>query len=100
MLVIVRIGLRLQRGAPAHAGDTPAAAARIATGLHMAFYVLLVLVPITGILAYYHLAPVGPLHTLAKPLFVVLVALHAAAALFNQFVRRDGTLMRMLVPGR
>ncbi|MEI4471019.1 cytochrome b [Frigidibacter sp. MR17.24] len=97
-LVVLRLALRLGRGAPAPAPG-PAWQVRAATSVHHLFYLLLVLVPLTGLAAYYQwLGPVGELHELAKPVFIVLIALHAAAALWHQFAVRDGTLMRMVRP--
>jgi cytochrome b561 len=52
---------------------------------------------VTGLLGYYLGDPWGELHTLGKPVFIVLIAVHAAAALFHQFWIRDNTLRRMLV---
>lgn len=100
VLVVIRLILRLRVGVPEHAGP-PSAANRIASIMHWAFYVLLLLMPIQGLLAYYIGDPFGPVHALfGKPILAVLILLHAAAALYNQFVRKDGTLMRMLVPNR
>lgn len=67
---------------------------------HGAFYILLIAAPILGLLAYYVGEPFGDLHELCKPLLIILIGLHAAAALFHQFWLKDGTLRRMLVPTR
>lgn len=96
-LVAVRIALRLARPVPAH---EPGPAALVAKVVHGLFYLLLAAAPLTGIADYYLGWPTGEVHELAKPAFIVLIAVHAAAALFRQFVRHDGTLTRMLLPGR
>jgi len=98
-LVTLRIVLRLWHGAPAPE-EPNRAAALLARAAHAAFYVLLVVVPVTGILEYYLHLPTGELHELGKPLFIALIALHVAATGWHQLVRRDGTLRRMLVPAR
>jgi cytochrome b561 len=67
---------------------------------HGAFYVLLIAAPILGLLAYYVGEPFGDLHEICKPLLIILIGLHAAAALFHQLWLKDGTLRRMLVPTR
>jgi len=99
VLVSVRLVLRLWRPTPPPDEPNPliALAARAS---HAAFYVLLFAMPLTGIGAYYLGLPVGGLHELGKPLLYVLIAVHAAAALWHQFVRRDGMLMRMVSPAR
>ena len=42
----------------------------------------------------------GDIHTLAMWALLALVAVHALAALYHYFVRRDGVLQRMLPAGR
>ena len=99
-LVALRIVLRLRTGAPAQARGAGSASQLAAKAVHLLFYVLLVAVPILGLLAYYFGDPWGEVHQLAKPAFILLIAVHAGAALYHQFVLRDGTLRRMLVAER
>lgn len=96
-LVIVRIGLRLKRGAPPAPSDGRLQAMG-ATAVHFLFYALLVLMPVTGILAYYTGLPTEELHELGEPLFVGLIAIHVIATVWHQFVLRDGLFQRMIVP--
>ena len=97
-LVIIRLALRLRRGAvPAEGTPLAALAARI---MHDLFYVLLFLMPITGIGAYFFDLPTGEIHELGKPVLIVLIAGHVAAALWHLVLKRDGTMRRMLVPVR
>lgn len=100
VLAVVRIVVRLTSGVPAHAGAANPTLERIASIVHWAFYVLLFAVPVTGLLAYYFGDPMGEIHELGKPAFILLILIHAGGALFNQFVRKDGTLMRMLRPAK
>jgi len=96
-LVAVRILLRVVNGAPPP--DEPSrVTALLARAAHLAFYLLLVAMPVTGLLHYYGGLPTGEIHELGKPLFIVLIALHVAATLWHQFVRHDGTLRRMVMP--
>lgn len=96
VLVVARLIVRLRTGVPPHSDKAMPIAALAATAMHWLFYGVLVAVPVTGLLAYYGIADLGDVHALAKPVFVVLIAAHAGAALFHQFVLRDGTLRRML----
>lgn len=98
LLAFARLFVRLKFGAPAHAGNANPLLVRAAGVVHALFYVLLFALPVLGLLGYYFGDPWGELHTLGKPVMIILIAIHALAALFNQFVLRDGTLMRMLVP--
>ena len=99
VLVAIRFAVRLRQGAPAAADDNPLLALA-AKATHWLFYALLVIVPVTGLLTVYVNPEIGEIHQLAKPAFIILIILHAGAALFHQFVLRDGTLMRMLAPVR
>jgi cytochrome b561 len=49
-------------------------------------------------LAFYVWNWMGDIHALAKPAFIVLIGIHAGAALFHHFVLKDTVLRRMLVP--
>ena len=98
-LVALRIALRFMHGAPPPEEPNRAAAV-LARAAHAAFYALLVMMPVTGILDYYVHLPTGGIHELGKPLFIGLIALHVAAAAWHQFIRRDGTLRRILAPAR
>lgn len=100
VLVALRLVVRLTQGAPAPASDAGSLMARAATAGHILFYVLLVAVPVTGLLAVYVSNEFGEIHELGKPAFIILIVVHAAAALFHQFWLKDGTLRRMFVPAR
>lgn len=97
LLVAIRLVVRLRLGAPKPAEGNPllAFAARLT---HWLFYGLLVAVPVTGLITVYVNPEMGEIHQLAKPAFIVLIVLHAGAALFHHFVLKDRTLRRMLVP--
>ncbi|OOG67600.1 cytochrome b [Sinorhizobium sp. A49] len=94
-LVAVRILVRAAIGAP-----PPAAASKpiefASRAMHMLFYVLLVAVPVTGLMALYVSDEFGDIHAAAKPIFIGMIALHALAALLHHWVLKDGTLGRML----
>lgn len=97
-LVALRLAVRLGAGAPAPIGE--GVMVKAATAMHHLFYLLLVAVPVTGLMGFYLGDPWGELHEVSKPVFVVLIVLHAAGALFHAFVLRDETLKRMLVPAK
>ncbi|MDE3123641.1 MAG: cytochrome b/b6 domain-containing protein [Paracoccaceae bacterium] len=95
LAVLARLALRWRHGAPAHAPGTSAAQARIAGMMHAALYGLLVGTVVTGMLTWNGIAPLSAVHVaLNTGLFFAAMA-HAAAAVFNQVVRKDGTLARM-----
>ena len=95
-LVAARLWIRAVAGAPPASQDGWMATA--ANLSHAAFYIVLILMPIFGLLAFYIGEPYGEIHELGKPVLVVLIALHACAAVYHQFWLKDGTLRRILVP--
>lgn len=97
-LVALRLVVRFRTGAPAAIGD--GILTKVAAGMHHLFYLLLVLVPVTGLMGFYLGDPWGEIHEVSKPVFIVLIAVHAGAALYHAFVLRDETLKRMLRPAR
>lgn len=98
--VLLRLALRFRFGAPPAPADEPRLVQILGRASHHLFYLFLLLAPVTGIVAYYWIPAFGNLHTLFKPAFIVLIGLHVLAALWHQFVKRDGVLMRMLRPDR
>ena len=98
-LALFRLALRFTTGVPPSLTSGNPMLERLAEAAHWAFYVLLFAVPVTGFLAVYVDEGFGELHERAKPVLIVLIALHAGAALFHHFVLRDGVLRRIPVPG-
>lgn len=120
-LVALRVAVRAARGAPPLPGGLPAWQRRAAHASHLALYVLIVLVPLTGwagtsaccapvklFWTFPLTLPVGGGMEAGKAILAVhgwlayalaaVVAVHVAGALQHEVVRRDGTLRRML-PG-
>jgi cytochrome b561 len=98
VLVALRLVMRFTRGTPAPIGR--GLAVQGAKIVHGIFYLLLVAVPVTGLLAVYVSDKFDDIHTLGKPLFIGFIAVHALGALFHHFWLKDGTLRRMLAPAR
>lgn len=103
MLVFVfglwRLVLRLRRGVPAPVAGQPRAQILAAEAVHYALYAIMIVAPITGSIAWFGgIAQVGEMHGMVKPFIVGLVVVHVLAALYHQFVKKDGLLMRMRQP--
>ena len=121
VLVALRLLNRLVGGNPAVVPPLPLWQHRLASGTHVALYVLMIVMPILGWLTLsaagkpipffgFHLpALLAEDENLADQLKEVhetigtvgyfLIGAHAVAALFHHFVKRDSTLVRML-PGQ
>lgn len=95
VLVLARLVVRLVQGSPAAAATTPHLLNRLGAVSHWALYALMVLVPALGAISWFGGVDATPgLHVQAMNVLLVLV--HAGAALLHQFVLRDGLLMRMV----
>jgi cytochrome b561 len=99
VLAIWRFAVRLRDGVPAAPPDESVLLKRIAASAHLVLYLFIFGMPITGGLAWYFgFGAIGELHELAKPVIIVVVGLHAAAALWQHFYVKSDVLVRMLRP--
>jgi len=96
LAVLTRLYLRYRYGAPGHAPGTSPMQAKIATVVHWSLYGTLIAMVITGGMTWNGVADLGYVHWLLNLVLFALITAHAAAAIFNQFVRKDGTLARMI----
>ncbi len=99
VLVVIRIAIKVRRGAPALPENEPAILKIAAHGTHLSLYALLILMPLSGAAAWFaeaELAAEG--HEVMKVLVLVLVGVHVLGALFQQFVLKSNVLARMRKP--
>lgn len=115
VLTVVRFIVRLATATPPSAQSGHPVLDRIAQIIHAAFYLLIVAMVATGlataVLSGLNLIVFGnsgklfpanlddyptlTAHEWGAALLVALIALHVAAALYHQFVKKDGLLRRM-----
>ncbi len=101
LLAIWRVTLRLRNGAPAHPPGQPAVLTLLANATHILFYVLLFVLPLGGIAAWFGNIEVAAVaHVYIQLAFLPLIGLHVLGALVQQFWFRNGVLRRMAVPDR
>lgn len=96
LAVLARLYLRYRYGAPGHAPGTSPMQAKLATAVHWSLYGTLIAMVITGGMTWNGVADFGNVHWLLNIVLFALITAHALAAIFNQFVRKDGTLARMI----
>ncbi len=95
-LMILRLVIRFRRGAPPLPESDPTWQRRAAHWTHWALYALAILTPWAGGFAFYlRSEAAGEIHEILKTLLLLTAALHTAAALYHQFVVKDGLLLRM-----
>jgi cytochrome b561 len=96
LLAMVLLALRLFRGAPRLPPAMAAWQRWLAHSTHLCFYVGILTLAVTGTGTMYLSRSIAPLHILVTKIGLGLVALHAAAALWHQFMLRDDLLWRMM----
>ena len=96
-LVIWRLWLRFARGVPPLPEDDHPALKALATAVHWLLYALLILMPLSGTVAWFAGLPQPAIaHSLFEKLLIALILLHVAGALVQHFWFRSDVLRRML----
>jgi cytochrome b561 len=118
VLALLRLAVRLRSGAPALPADLPVPMKLAAHLSHLAFYILMIVMPLIGwamvsaagypivLAGGIHLPPiVSPsrelhailwtLHSYLAFAFFALVLVHIAAALYHALIRRDAVFRQM-----
>jgi len=95
-LVVVRVLVRLSRGAPAAPGAPGSLSVLAAEWGHRLIYLLMLAVPLGGASVFFLGLEVGEIHGLAANLLMLVVLGHALMALYHLYVLKDGLLRRMM----
>jgi cytochrome b561 len=96
-LVVWRFVLRRTRGVPPPPPDEPRLLKLAAAGTHGLLYLLLLLLPLSGLASWYGgLALAGEAHELMQNLLLALVFVHVAGSLYQRFVLGSDVLSRMV----
>jgi cytochrome b561 len=97
-LVVLRVIVRLTRGAPAAPGVPGSLQVRAADWGHRLIYLLMIAVPLGGISIWFLGMDNGEIHGFFANVLLVVALGHAALALYHQFVLKDGLIRRMMRP--
>lgn len=99
ILTVWRLALRATIGAPPPHDAEPALLQLFARLTHGAIYLLILLLPVSGLVAWiFGVGGAAGAHLLFKTVLLPLIGLHVAGALVHHFVWRTDVLKRMLVP--
>jgi cytochrome b561 len=97
VFILWRLYLRMTRGAPAAPVGEPAMLSLVARLTHLALYILLVLVPLSGIAAWgFDVKSAAGVHELLKNILFFVILLHFAGAVFGQVVLKNRVIGRMM----
>lgn len=96
LLMCGRFVLRLKVGTPDVPHDLARPLRRLARLTHFAFYVVLVMLPLTGLAALFFARDFAAAHILLKNALLVLAGLHILGVAYHMAVLRDGLLWRMI----
>lgn len=99
VLAIVRVIVRLRRGAPPPAARRGVLLNSLAVVTHLALYGFIFAMPITGAIAWFGRSDLSAeAHELGRLLLIPLILLHVLGAFVEHFGFRNDTLIRMLKP--
>lgn len=99
VLVAIRSFMRFTRGAPApvHGGTLFDKLGQVS---HWLLYALMLVVPALGAISWFGMIDqTAGLHVIMMNVMMILIGLHATAALFHQFILKDHLLLRMMKRG-
>ena len=100
-LAIIRLAIRLTRGAPPAHRDKPVLLIWIGYATHIALYGFIFLMPLTGALAWFFgIELSATLHETGRLLLIPTIGFHVLGGLAEHFVFRNDSLVRMLRPSR
>ena len=96
-LTLWRLQLRLTHGVPPAPEAEPETFRTISKAAHWAFYGLLILLPISGAVAWFRASEAaGEVHEVLRALLLALIAAHVGAVLVHQFVWKTNLGARMV----
>ena len=88
--------MRWRRGVPLPPAEESPALQAVAKAVHLALYAILLLMPVSGLVAWFgHVGAAAQVHEVMKLPLLVLVGLHVLGALYHQFVLKNGLIERM-----
>ncbi|MGL4235668.1 cytochrome b [Tabrizicola sp.] len=97
-LVVVRLIIRLTRGAPAAPGTPGSLQVLAAVWGHRLIYLLMIGVPLGGISIFFLGMDNGDIHGLFANVLMIVVLGHSLMAIYHHFVLKDGLIRRMMKP--
>lgn len=96
-LALLRLTIRLVRGAPPPHASNPAIVNWLGHATHFLLYGFIILMPLTGAIAWFFGVEFSAkLHEIGRLVLIPAISLHVLGALVEHFVFRNDSLRRML----
>ncbi len=96
LLVVTRIWIRVTEGLPPYPKKEAALIKYMAIIVHWSLYGILILLPITGGMAWFQLSePAGNAHEALRALLLIFVVLHVSASLFHYLILKNNLFKRI-----
>jgi cytochrome b561 len=97
VLAIIRLAIRLTRGAPLAHDDKPAIINWLGYAVHVMLYGFIFAMPLTGALAWFFgIELSAELHEIGRLILIPTIGLHILGGLTEHFVFKNDSVMRML----
>jgi cytochrome b561 len=101
VLAVIRLSIRLVRGAPPVHHDKPEFLNWLGLATHYLLYGFIFAMPLTGAIAWFGGVELSAeLHELGRLVLIPAIGLHVLGALAEHFVFKNNSLLRMLNPDR
>ncbi len=97
-LVLLRLVVRLRRGAPAAPGVPGSLQVKLADWGHRVIYLLMIVVPLGGMSIWFGGMDNGDIHGFFANVLMVVVLGHTLLALYHHYIVKDGLIRRMMRP--
>ena len=97
-LAVWRTVIRVRLGVPAPPRHELRAFRSAASCTHLLFYILIFVLPVSGVLVYFCVLPSasGAIHHFGEPVLILLALAHVGASLMHHFYWKTDVLRRML----
>ena len=95
-LVATRLWVRKTQGVPAYPKEDAVLMKFASKSVHWSFYGILILLPITGMAAWFQLSEgAGKAHEALRAILILLIFLHVCASLFHYIAFKSNLFKRM-----
>ena len=96
LLVVTRLWIRVTEGVPPYSEEVTVIIKYLSKVVHWSFYAILILLPITGGIAWFQLSEgAGNAHETLRGLLIIFILLHVSASLFHYIILKSNLFQRM-----